>query len=255
MNWNKNRNRVGRFTLVELLMTLGIMSLIVYILMKVFIHGAFTSGEIWNRLEEQADARIAFEFLYRDVAGAYRFLKIDNTAGELELISAREEPTELSESLRGENPAFGKQPDPESLYLWVNKVRYYFKQRNPADKKNPGVVWREAIPGRWFLKKELFVPRETKFAKKRDVLAFRHVETFEFQPMAMDKTGVYNRIDPAGGKEKLAQVSSLHARIKMSKWEVEAGALEMAMCLHSRPMVSQVLYPGYFSTVDRQLDF
>ncbi|MFC1744230.1 hypothetical protein ACFL35_09550 [Candidatus Riflebacteria bacterium] len=241
------------FTLVEAMIAVGIMSLLIFILLKLFVQKSMVFRELEQRLAEQGDTRITLELMYRDVSSSYRFTRLDPVQGVIEMICAQKDPTELSESFRGPNPKIGKKPDPTSLFLRVNKIRYYFKGGKSKDKRLGRTIYRKSTPGKFFLLTETFVPGGVK-GKPRDLLALRHIEKFDFEAFSVDQKGIHTRVNPAN-KAMLARTSLLVLHIIMTKYEQEAGALKMSLNLYSRARISESLFPGYFNTIDRYVEF
>ncbi|MFC1744226.1 PilW family protein [Candidatus Riflebacteria bacterium] len=246
------QNNKLSFTLTEMMIGIGLLAILSMVLFKLFSRDVQLFGELGQRLAQQGDARISLELMYRDIAGTYSFIKLDSKNGELEFLSTGKESTPLSESMRGKTPAIGKTVVPNSLVLRVNKIRYYFKGKAYGHKKQKGRnVYREVIPGVMNLKSQKFVATG---GKKRDRLAFSHLKQFEFEAFTLNRDGVFEIVDTTD-KKKVAMTCMLVFQLKSTHFEQEGGALQMSLRFYSQPLVTACLYPGYFSTIDRDLNY
>jgi len=258
-------SRRSAFTLVEMIVTVLIVSMLMGYAWKIFFGGRETMRHTVSQSQIQAESRWFLDHLARDIAASYRFYAVNPAEMKFGFYSFQLTRTPTDEIFYDTLRGTFKKPDDYSIN--VLKIEYSWNQN--------GTVKRSQVPG--YLK---FIKSPPEFQEgpsaqyentenaKSEKIVLSHINDFEFKPyQQVYKRNTANPTEPPKvqvvpilstdpKKAVLTTFITLRIHNKIDeKGDRRDEELDLVGKFYSRVRLAEAAYPGYFCITDEYRTF
>lgn len=253
-------NRRG-FTLVELFVTMAIVTLLMGYAWKIYFSGRDTMRNTVSQSQMQSETRWFFDQLARDVAAAYRFIEVNPTLKKFSFYCFQTSRRTLEDMLYNSG---GQAIAPQDQVIDVLKIEYRLEAN--------GQVKRQQTPGILNFLRNPMVFAEGPAAQYSGTsnepgtkTVLHNIADFEFTGYEQDFKAsarpdedpvIIRKIDGTDAAQA-GKTSFIALRVhnKIDERQGRDEELDLVCKFYSRVRLADAAYPGYFSTTDENGDY
>ena len=249
------------FTLVELFVTMAIVSLLMGYAWKIYFSGRETMRNTVSQSQMQAETRWFFDQLARDIAAAYRFIEVDPAGKKFSFYCFQTSRRVLEDMLYD---TAGKAIAPQDQVIDVLKIEYRLEAN--------GQVKRQQTPGMLnFLRPQMTftVGPAAQYSGTSNEpgtkTVLHNIADFQFAGYEQefkanarpDEDPVVIRKIEGTDPTKAGKTSFITLRVhnKIDEKQGRDEELDLVCKFYSRVRLADAAYPGYFSTTDENGDY